>query len=108
MNGRSIAIALVASVVLGQYFIRGFRQELAVFDVWYQPWPGMYTTHPIKESLLPRIIPWQSEPGVDVVVATPADVARCLSEGTFDHAFHVASLFCRSRPATSSYDATGR
>jgi len=40
-----------------------------------------------------RTGPWETEPGVDVVVATPAELARWLSEGTFDHALHVASIF---------------
>lgn len=36
---------------------------------------------------------WEPEPGVDVVVATSAEMTRWLSEGTFDHALHVASIF---------------
>jgi hypothetical protein len=40
-----------------------------------------------------RTGPWKQEPGVDVVVATPADMARWLSDGTLDHALHVASIF---------------
>jgi ADP-ribose pyrophosphatase len=36
---------------------------------------------------------WQPEAGIDVVVATPADVARWLRDGTFDHALHVAAIF---------------
>jgi ADP-ribose pyrophosphatase len=36
---------------------------------------------------------WQQEPGVDVVVVPPADMARWLRDGTFDHALHVAAIF---------------
>jgi len=35
---------------------------------------------------------WTPEPGVDVVVASPASVSRWLADGTFDHALHVAAL----------------
>jgi ADP-ribose pyrophosphatase len=44
-----------------------------------------------------RTAPWQQEPGVDVVVAAPADLARWLSDGTFDHALHVASIYLAVR-----------
>ena len=36
---------------------------------------------------------WEHEPGVDVVMAAPADMARWLRDGTFDHALHVAAIF---------------
>ena len=36
---------------------------------------------------------WEPEPGIDVVVAAPAELAQWLREGTFDHALHVASIF---------------
>jgi ADP-ribose pyrophosphatase len=32
------------------------------------------------------------EAGMEVVVQTPAQVARALADGTFDHALHVAAL----------------
>ncbi len=35
---------------------------------------------------------WTPEPGVDVVVASPAEVSRAIADGTFDHALHVAAL----------------
>jgi ADP-ribose pyrophosphatase len=38
------------------------------------------------------VTPWEPEPGVEVVVAPPADVKRWLTNGTFDHALHVASI----------------
>jgi ADP-ribose pyrophosphatase len=44
-----------------------------------------------------RTGPWEPEPGLDVVVADPADVARWLIDGTFDHALHVASLLLAIR-----------
>jgi ADP-ribose diphosphatase len=37
------------------------------------------------------------EEGVEVVVATPGEVAEWLSQGTFDHALHVASIFLAVR-----------
>ncbi|PYR29111.1 MAG: NUDIX hydrolase [Acidobacteria bacterium] len=40
---------------------------------------------------------WEQEPGVDVVVATAAELARWMSEGTFDHALHVAAIFLSVR-----------
>jgi len=40
-----------------------------------------------------RMSSWEPEAGIEVVVAQPAQVARWLSDGTFDHALHVASLF---------------
>src|SRR3954469_25599516 len=44
-----------------------------------------------------RSASWRPEPGVDVVVATTADASRWLSDGTFDHALHVAALFMAVR-----------
>jgi 8-oxo-dGTP pyrophosphatase MutT (NUDIX family) len=35
----------------------------------------------------------QPEAGIEVVVAAPADLARWLGDGTFDHALHIASVF---------------
>jgi ADP-ribose pyrophosphatase len=40
-----------------------------------------------------RVDSWTQEPGVDVVVASRADMSRWLRDGTFDHALHVAALF---------------
>jgi ADP-ribose pyrophosphatase len=37
------------------------------------------------------------EPGIEVVVATPGEVSGWLSQGTFDHALHVASIFLAIR-----------
>ena len=36
---------------------------------------------------------WQPEAGVEVMIATPAEVAGWLRDGTFDHALHVASIY---------------
>jgi ADP-ribose pyrophosphatase len=36
---------------------------------------------------------WTPEPGIEVVVASPAEFARWLRDGTLDHALHVASIF---------------
>jgi hypothetical protein len=35
---------------------------------------------------------WSPEPGLEVVLATPAELSARLAEGTFDHALHVAAL----------------
>lgn len=40
-----------------------------------------------------RTDPWEPEAGVDVVLATRVEMSRWLSDGTFDHALHVASIF---------------
>ena len=40
-----------------------------------------------------RTTPWEPEPGVDVVIATSAEMAEWLKDGTFDHALHVAAVF---------------
>lgn len=40
-----------------------------------------------------RAAGWRPETGVDVVIATPAEVAAWLRDGTFDHALHVASIY---------------
>jgi hypothetical protein len=44
-----------------------------------------------------RVSAWQEEAGIEVVVATPADMSRWLSDGTFDHALHVAAIFLAIR-----------
>jgi len=36
---------------------------------------------------------WRQEPGVEVVVAAPAEFSGWLRDGAFDHALHVASIF---------------
>ena len=40
-----------------------------------------------------RKTPWEPEPGVEVVIATSAEMAKWLKDGTFDHALHVAAIF---------------
>jgi 8-oxo-dGTP pyrophosphatase MutT (NUDIX family) len=44
-----------------------------------------------------RTQPWVPEPGVDVVVASPGEMARWLNDGTFDHALHIAAIFLAVR-----------
>jgi len=51
-----LVVVLIASAVLGSHVVRGFQQELATFDVWYQPWIGVYTKQPSKESLDPDAV----------------------------------------------------
>jgi ADP-ribose pyrophosphatase len=36
---------------------------------------------------------WEPEDGIELVVATAAEMTRWLGEGTFDHALHVAAIF---------------
>jgi len=36
---------------------------------------------------------WRQEPGLEVVVATPAEFSGWLRDGAFDHALHVASFY---------------
>lgn len=57
-SARPVAVpAAVAALVLASlatpYFMREVRRELTTFDVWYQPWVGMYTASASKEALLP-------------------------------------------------------
>lgn len=40
---------------------------------------------------------WTPEPGLEVVLASPAEMEQFIAEGPFDHALHVASIFLAIR-----------
>lgn len=46
---------LLAFLLVGLYASREVRQELATFDIWYQPWLGK-DVRPVKSDLLPDVI----------------------------------------------------
>ncbi len=50
------AVAVAVAAIALPYAIQSCRRELATFDVWYQPWIGVYTTHAEKDALLPDIV----------------------------------------------------
>lgn len=52
---RGLAGLLLASLLVGTYGVREIRQELATFEIWYQPWLGK-DVRPVKQDLLPDVL----------------------------------------------------